>query len=293
MVKIAIASGKGGTGKTFVSTNLYHVMKMKGESVILADCDAEEPNDINFFHPEIKDEEIVKRTLPEFDLTKCVFCGKCADSCAFNAIFMIPGRRKVKLIDDLCHGCGVCSYVCDFRAVKEKIHKTGKVSVFYSETGCKDGSVFIEGRMCEGARNPVPVIAATVNKAVSECTEAGIVLLDSPPGSSCSFVNTVSRADFVILVTEPTPFGLNDLKLASEVLAKMKKKCLAVINKSGMGNGDVYSFLLSRHIPVLAELPYDKNSASYYSEGKLAVMFDDRMRNRFLVLYDNLIKLIK
>jgi len=196
---IAIASGKGGTGKTLVATSLALSLKDK-ERVQLLDCDVEEPNDHVLLKPTITHSELVVIPVPEVDEGKCTYCGKCAEVCAFNAIAVLG--EHVLVFPELCHGCGACSYLCPEGAISEKAKEIGVV-----ESGNSDGIAFAHGKLAIGEAMSVPVIRRVKEDARHQDT----VIIDVPPGTSCPVVESIKDSDFCLLVTEPTPFGLNDL----------------------------------------------------------------------------------
>jgi MinD superfamily P-loop ATPase len=286
-IKIAVASGKGGTGKTLISTNLFHTLTQLDETVLLVDCDAEEPDDLLFFKEALgvpfdrhyggKEQYEVKQSVPVIDQSNCIYCGRCRDYCSYNAIFLLEGIKTIRVIDDLCHGCGACSYACQSDAITTKERSLGVISRFI--TG--DNSSIIEARGKVGVYSPVPVIKTAIKAA----GEDGIVILDSPPGTSCPFIQTVATADFVILVTEPTPFGLSDLKQSVETLKTMNKSYGVIINRAGMGDDKVYSYLIQEQIPLLMEIPFDREIASLYSKGELLVKHKPQWRALFMEMY--------
>ena len=262
MIKIAIASGKGGTGKTFVATNIFYTLLKKQIDVVLVDCDAEEPNTVAFFEARQTNTVDVTQLIPVIDTNTCTFCGKCQEYCNYNSILILPPMRIIQVIEDLCHGCGACSVACEFGAITEKSMPLGKVSTFLV-----NGHYEIsEARMNVGIMSPVPVIKAAIKLAD---THAGIVIFDSPPGTSCPFIQTVSASDYVILVTEPTPFGLSDLKQSVDTLNKINKPCGVIINRSDIGNLEVKNYLQKQDIPILLEIPFSKVIAELYSTGKI------------------------
>jgi MinD superfamily P-loop ATPase len=266
-IRIAIASGKGGTGKTFLSVNLFYSLQRQKQDAILIDCDAEAPNAVAFFDTEAESSDEVTQLVPVIDTEKCTYCGKCHEYCNYNAIFILPPSRIIRVIEDLCHGCGACSVACTFGAISEKPVALGKVGT-YSEAG---NSSIIEARMNIGVLSPVPVIKAAIKKAGGH---RGVVILDSPPGTSCPFIQTVSAADYVILVTEPTPFGLSDLKQSVETLKKIDKPFGVVINRSGFGYDDVTTYLKTEKIPLLLEIPFRMDYAGMYSRGEIVAAAD-------------------
>lgn len=286
-MKIAIASGKGGTGKTFVATNLYEICRSTGHATILADCDAEVPNAFHFIHQKKTSQENVTEYRPEFDTQQCTFCGKCVEYCSYNAIFYIPTQSQIRLLTHLCHGCGACAVACEEHAVKDATAEIGVISL-YKEN---EQEVFIEGRMNKGETSAVPIIKQTLKKA-SEIP-AEYLIIDAPPGTSCPFIQTVARADYTVLVTEPTPFGLSDLRQAVETLRTLKKPFGVVINRAGLGNTEMYSYLKRERIALLTEIPFDKKIAKIYSNGLLAVSVDSKMEQLFTELMEQISRVWK
>ena len=280
MKQFAIASGKGGTGKTFLSTHLFAVMEELGFSVTLVDCDAEVPNASLFVREEQQKVWSTQVLCPEIDASKCVFCGRCAQACHFNAITCIPGAHYIKVMPDLCHGCSACLYECPQKAILPTRKEVGKVTAY--------GTLprLVEARLKEGEHSPVPVI----RDAIAHATAGGAdyLILDAPPGCSCPFVNTVMEADEVILVTEPTPFGLNDLKNTVQVLRRLNKPFGVVINRSDLGDEAMKKYLHAEQIPLLAEIPFSKELAFSYSKGELAFGADETLKPLFMNLVKQL-----
>ncbi|MDD4575714.1 MAG: ATP-binding protein [Bacteroidales bacterium] len=260
-MKIAIASGKGGTGKTLISTNLFYTLSQDYKSLCLLDCDAEEPNDVGFFETQLINEDVVTQKVPVIDESLCTYCGKCHDYCAYNAIFIIPPSKVIKVIEDLCHGCGACTVACEFGAITEKDVVLGNVNKYVA----KQVGDLIETRVKVGVYSPVKVIKA----GIKATEKYDFVILDAPPGTSCPFIHTVAAADFVVLITEPTPFGLSDLKQSVETLKTMDKKYGVIINRAGLGDRDIYKYLEEEQIPLLMEIPFEKEIALIYSTGQL------------------------
>lgn len=279
---ICVASGKGGTGKTFVSTNLFTAMRRRGLDTVLTDCDAEVPNSGIFINRDIIGEEKVKVFCPEISFDKCTYCGKCADMCSFHAITCIPEMDYINVLPDICHGCRLCEYVCKEGAVTPMWKNIGKVTSY----GTAGRVEMVEARVNVKQLSPVPII----RRAIATAKEAGsdFVLLDAPPGCSCPFVNTAMPADFVLLVTEPTPFGLSDLKHTVEVLESFDKKCGVIINRSDLGNDDMREFLSEKGIEVLAEIPYSSKIAECYASGRMVVEEYPEYEELFNTLIDKL-----
>jgi len=261
-MRIAVASGKGGTGKTLVSTNLFSILSGMGYRVSLVDCDAEAPNSVALFDVKLVGTTEVNHKVPVIDTNRCTFCGQCQEFCNYNAIFLLPPVKVIQVMEDLCHGCNACSVACPHSAITEKEVSVGQVKTF-SYNGKPS---ITEARMNIGVMSPVPVIKRAIGEADPQ---SDFILLDSPPGTSCPFVQTVASANFVVLVTEPTPFGLSDLRQSVETLREMGKPCGVVINRAGMGNGMVHEYLEKVNIPLLGEIPFDKKIAEYYSKGVL------------------------
>ena len=262
--KIAVASGKGGTGKTTVAANLFRLLsKQDGTRVNLVDCDVEEPNDLIFFPEAKKREEIpVAQEIPVIDSSRCTFCRKCADYCEFNAILVIPPARFAEVNPSLCHSCGACSVACDVDAIWVKDEEIGTISGY--DTGNRDG--ILEGRLKIGSSMQTMVIRS-LKQSIPRDSE--LVILDAPPGTSCPVVETISDADYIILVTEPTPFGLHDLRLMVDLVKDLHRPFGVVINKANLGNRDIYHYLESEKITLLEEIPFSKSYAAGYAGGKL------------------------
>ncbi len=249
---VSIASGKGGTGKTSVAVN----MALSIGNVQILDCDVEEPNAHLLLHPEIERKEPVYTSIPKVDRLLCSACGECTKFCQFNAIFV--ASEKILVFPELCHSCGGCAMVCPKKAITWENHKIGTLNF-----GANDGVTIVYGELDVSKPLAIPVIKA-VKKQIKE---AGNVLLDSPPGTSCAFVETVSGSDFCILVTEPTPFGLHDLKIAVEVLRRVGVPLGVIVNRAGIGDKKVYEYCAKENIPLLLEIPYERRISELYSKG--------------------------
>lgn len=280
--KIAIASGKGGTGKTFISTNLFNVLQKRDFNIALVDCDAEEPNDREFIRGELQISQKVTQKVPVIDESKCSYCGKCKEYCNYNAIFFLKDTKMIKVLDELCHGCGACSVACGDNAIVEKDDILGSVNQY----GFSKNSALIEARMNVGVYSPVNVIKS----AIKEANGFDIILLDSPPGTSCPFIQTVATADYVVLVTEPTPFGLSDLMQSVDTLKSMDKSCGVIINRADLGNKDIYKYLQLENIPLLMTVPFDKKIAVSYSNGELLTNLYPDWDVKFNQLYQTITK---
>ena len=282
MIKIAFASGKGGTGKTFIATNIFYTLLQNNYKAMLVDCDAEAPNDVAFFNTELINSNEVTQQVPVINTDTCTFCSNCHDYCNYNAIFILPPIKAIQVIEDLCHGCGACSVACKFGAISEKPVSLGQVAL-YSTKGLP---VLIEARMNIGVMSPVPVIKAAIRQVDNK---ADIIIMDAPPGTSCPFIQTVASADYVILVTEPTPFGLSDLKQSVKTLKTINKPCGVIINRAGLGNKMVYEYLIREDIPLLLEIPFKKEIAELYSVGEIVSETDSFFGKQLLAVVENII----
>ena len=284
-MKIAIASGKGGTGKTLVSTNLFNLICRQGEKVRLIDCDAEEPNVCEFIRGNVEEETLTMTHIPVIDSHKCTFCGNCQEYCSYNAIILLPSIKTIRVIEDLCHDCGACVYACQYNAITEKEKVTGSITQY----SIKANADVLESQTEIGIYSPVPIIGQTINMAEADT----LTFLDSPPGTSCPFIATVERADYVVLVTEPTPFGLNDLKLSVETLRKLKKDFGVVINRFGIGKELIEDYLNMEEIAILGHIPFDKRIAETYAKGDLITEEFSEYRELFDNLHRNIIKQVQ
>ena len=273
---ISVASGKGGTGKTLVATSLALSLKGK-EKVQLLDCDVEEPNDHIFLKPVITGSEAVCIPIPEINEKKCTYCGKCAENCVYHALAVLP--QRVLVFPNLCHGCGACSYLCPEKAISEVGREIGVV-----EWGHSDGVEFTHGKLNVGEAMPTPVIRRVKAKANRD----RIVIIDVSPGTSCPVVESIKDSDFCLLVTEPTPFGLNDLILAVETVKELEVSCGVVINRAGVGDRKVEEYCLREGIPVLLTIPLDTEIARLNSRGITLVEGMPQWKESFIGLFDRI-----
>ena len=256
-MQIAIASGKGGTGKTTIATNLAQIVK---ERVVYADCDVEEPNGHLFIEPEIIESEPVPVLGPRIDFDKCNFCGACRDSCRYNAIAVLP--KSVLVFEELCHSCGGCDLACPEDAITEQPRTIGVV-----ESGQAGHIRFIHGRLNVGEAMSPPLIREVKNRIKGD----PFVIIDAPPGTSCPVIGSISGVDYCVLVTEPTPFGLNDLDLAVKMVREMQIPFGVVINRDGIGNDEVLQYCKTNGISIIGRIPENREVAVAYSTGKIAV----------------------
>jgi len=251
-LKIVVASGKGGTGKTLVAVNL--ALSVNADQII--DCDVEEPNDHIFLNPVETKNEKVKILVPEIDENKCTYCRKCAEFCQFNALFIVGETAMV--FKELCHSCGGCKLICPEDAITEKPRAIGEITV-----GKSENIELVYGKLNIGEALAVPIISAVKDHINKE----GLVVLDSPPGTACPVVESVDGSDYCIMVTEPTPFGLHDLEVAAEVVMQLGIPLGVVVNFAGIGDRGVYEFCEKKNIPIIMEIPYDRRIAELYSNG--------------------------
>ncbi len=272
-LRVAIASGKGGTGKTTVATNLAWLASISGLAAAYLDCDTEAPNGHLFLRPIIEHRREVVRMIPQIDTARCTLCGQCGEICQFSALVCLG--QKVLAFPELCHSCGGCHAVCPTRAISEQPHGVGVV-----ENGHCGGLLFVQGRLNVGEASSPPVI-----RRVNELApQADWLIYDAPPGTACPMVETVRNCDFVVLVTEPTPFGLHDLRLALEVVRLLQKECGLVINRASAGLKETRQFCQQARVPILAEIPDTLAIAKAGSEGQLAVESVPGMRRVFAQL---------
>ena len=269
---VSVASGKGGTGKTTVAVSL--ALSISEEEVQFLDCDVEEPNAGIFLQPQIKEILPVSIPIPRINQEKCNFCGRCTEVCAYHALAMLP--KKVLVFPHLCHGCGGCSLLCPQGAITEVGREIGTM-----EIGRSGDIEFIQGRLNVGEAMPTPLIRAVKERARKSMNSTTLTIVDAPPGTSCPVIEAVKDSDFCILVTEPTPFGLNDLALAVEVLRKLGIPLGVVINRSGMGNDKVDFYCQENHIPILLRIPFDREIAVLYSQGIPIVQRKKEYMERF------------
>ena len=289
---IAIASGKGGTGKTTVAVNLALALSEK-YPVTLLDCDVEEPNSGQFLDLVMDPSEEVAVSIPQpiFDENICTHCGKCSHFCRYHAIAVLPDR--IMFFPELCNGCGGCTIICPEHAISENTRQVGRIRHGMAGDGGRSGGGpgnkhgtvgldFFEGRLDPGEAKAVPVISALKKRAPST---GGIILLDSSPGTSCPVLETVRDADFCLLVTEPTPFGLHDLKLAVDAISILEVPMAVVINRHGIGNAETENYCRERGIDVILKIPQDMEIARLYSDGIPFVHTIPELRERLLLMF--------
>jgi len=268
---ITIASGKGGTGKTTLATSMALSL---GPRVQFLDCDVEEPNAHLFIHPEWEETKTITTPVPQVDETKCNLCGKCGEICQFKAIVVIGDT--VLPFHELCHSCGGCMEVCPEKAITETGRELGII-----ERGYRNGMKFIHGKLRVGEAMSPPLI----RKVRSLARPDQLTIIDAPPGTSCPVIASMEGAGFVLLVTEPTPFGLHDLELALEAVKVLDIPCGLVINCSDIGDAQVKDYAARQSLPILMEIPFDRRIAEAYSRGEVLVEVMPEWKERFLELY--------
>lgn len=262
-MKIAIASGKGGTGKSTVAINLSYYLAEKNNDITLLDCDVEEPNCHIFLNPEINYQDTIYLEVPDVDSNKCTGCKKCTDLCEFNALAVV--NNKVLIFPELCHGCGGCKLICPQKAIFDAKREVGII-----ESGSLKNINFIHGKLRIGEAMSPPLIKA-VKKIADEKYLNSTQIIDCPPGTSCPVIAAINGVDYVLLVAEPTPFGLNDLALAADMLEEIELPYSIVINKSSTGDYLIEDFASLRKKEIITKIPDNINSAKAYSEGHIII----------------------
>lgn len=260
-MKITIASGKGGTGKTTISANLTSYLASLGKDVVLVDLDVEEPNSALFIKGESVHEHVCNKMVPKWEEAECTMCGECAEVCNFNAIVAMP--EEILVFPELCHSCYACSELCPTNSLPMTPVRIGALKEFKS-----NNFSFVEGRLDLGQEMAVPLIAQTIDYAIQKFSRQ-IKLFDAPPGTSCPVIEASRKSDFVILVTESTPFGLNDLKLAVETMRVLGQTFGVIINRYGIGDNSVETYCKDEYIPIIATVKNDKEVAKLYSQGEM------------------------
>jgi MinD superfamily P-loop ATPase len=257
-MNIAIASGKGGTGKTTVAVNLAFVLSQQGKTVRYLDCDVEEPNGHLFLKPNIILTDNAAIPAPLIDEQECDACGECVQFCRYRALVRLG--KTIMVFEEMCHGCGGCMLVCPKKAITEKEKIIGTV-----EIGTSGEIKFVHGRLNIGEAMSPPLI----RKVLAHATADAINIIDAPPGTSCPVIASIRDADFVLLVTEPTPFGLNDLGLALDMIGELRIPHAVVVNRAEKSNNLARNFCAGRGVKILAEIPDDRRIAEAYSRGKM------------------------
>ena len=275
---ISVASGKGGTGKTLVATSLALSL---GKQVQILDCDVEEPNVHVLLRPTIVQRKPVCIPVPAVDKTRCNYCSKCAQVCAYRAIAVLP--ETVLVFPELCHGCGTCSYLCPKQAIVEEGREMGVV-----ETGYCGQIEFVQGKLAVGEAMPTPVI----REVKRHINPARTAIIDVPPGTSCPVVESVRGSDFCLLVTEPTPFGFHDLTLAVDMVKALGIPCGVVLNRAGGAYNRIEEYCLEKDITLLMRIPLDIEIARLYSRGITLVQGMTEWCAEFLELFHTIEQIV-
>jgi len=270
---ITIASGKGGTGKTLIATSLALSLP---EGVQYLDCDVEAPNAHLFLNPRWEDEMPTGLVVPRVDESVCTACGECNRICEFKAIVVIVD--KVLVFDELCHGCGACSYICPVNAIREIEKPIGVIR----RGSARNGILFLQGLLNIGEPMATPIIRRLKKEARPEIP---VTLRDAPPGTSCPVIESVEGSDYTILVTEPTPFGLNDLKLAVGVCRQLGVPMGVVINRADAGDDRIHTYCSEEGLPILMEIPLKREIAEGYAEGTPLIDILPQYRDRFQEMF--------
>lgn len=282
---VAVASGKGGTGKTTVTASLAVSWP---RPVVAVDLDVEEPNLHLFLKPEITDTEVVTLEIPDVDESKCTYCRKCSDLCQFKAISVMG--QMIMTFPEMCHGCGGCMAICPEGAIGVATRELGVM-----ERGDSRGKIpCLTGRLRIGEAMSPPLMRHVRARMRAESAARSCdVVIDAPPGVSCPAMSAVADSDVIILVTEPTPFGFHDFKLAWEAFSPYGKPMAVIINRAGLGDDRVYGFCTAHDLPILAEIPYRRDIAEHYSRGLILAELDDDLAARFAGVCRELPRMVK
>jgi MinD superfamily P-loop ATPase len=284
-MKITIASGKGGTGKTMVATSLVYSLAATNseQPPLFLDCDVEAPNAHLFLHPRIAEQQEVGLLIPSVDEAKCTHCGKCAEVCQYHAIAILG--QKTLVFPQLCHGCGSCTALCPEKAITEVPERMGVIERGLSAVGIS----FARGVLDVGEPMAVPVIRQLKKWAISQPGQ--VVIRDAPPGTSCPVVETVRGSDYLLLVTEPTPFGLHDLRLAVQVAVELGIPAGVIINRENGPYPALDEFCANNNLPVLLRIPFERAIAEGVAQGKTLVEIHPEYAKRFHRMFKQIARL--
>ncbi len=302
-MQIAIASGKGGTGKTTIATNLAISIARGARVVWYLDCDVEEPNGHIFLKPRIESDEVFSLPVPQVNDELCNYCGKCSEICQYHAIVCL--KDKVLVFEHLCHSCGGCMLICPVNAISEIPHPVGKIQVGTVTDrigGDGKGQLFFAHGLLNIGDIHTPALIKAVRKknrivsngGSSDSNDDIVTIIDAPPGTSCPVIEAVKGVDFVVLVTEPTPFGLNDLKLAVDMVRELGLAFGVVVNRSNIGkdqpdnDGELDEYCRAENIDIMMRIPDKRKIAEAYSRGKTIIEIDDTYRKKFSGLFDKI-----
>lgn len=274
-MRIAVLSGKGGTGKTLVSVNLA----CTADKAVYVDCDVEEPNGHLFLKPEIKEKQSVAVTVPEVDMSKCTGCRECVDFCKYNALALV--KDKLMIFYEICHSCGGCILFCPVKALSKKQREIGII-----EMGNSDNVTVLTGCLNTGEVSGVPIIKGLMEKLPEQDT----IVIDCPPGSACIVMESIREADFCVLVAEPTLFGAHNLAMVYDLVKLFNKPFGVVLNKCLPGDNPSERFCSENKINILTEIPYDEKLGMLNSKGLVAVRESNQYKKLFQKLLVNISK---
>lgn len=284
-MRITVASGKGGTGKTTIATSLALSLAEDGHIPVFLDGDVEAPNAHLFLKPVFDQKQDVSILIPQVDESKCTFCGKCAEVCQYHAI--VVAGKKTLVFPQLCHGCGSCTLVCPEHAITESPEVMGVLE----RGSALSGISFAQGKLNIGEPMAVPIIRQL--KKWIEPQPGQVEILDAPPGTSCPVVESMRGADFILLVTEPTPFGLHDLRLAVQVARELNIPMGVVINRDGSGDAQVDEFCKSEEIPVLMRVPFERAIAEGIARGHTLAEVHPKFCRQMREMFDRILQEVK
>jgi MinD superfamily P-loop ATPase len=280
---ITVASGKGGTGKTMIATSLAFSLAATSpkQPPLFLDCDVEAPNAHLFLHPIIEEQQEVGLLIPAVDETRCTYCGKCAEVCQYHAIAVLG--KKTLVFPQLCHGCGSCAELCPEKAITEIPNRMGII-----ERGpAREGISFARGVLDVGEPMAVPVIRQLKKWAIAQPGQ--VVIRDAPPGTSCPVVETMRGSDYVLLVTEPTPFGLHDLHLAAQVAVELGIPAGVIVNRENSAYPDLEAFCIEHNLPVLLRIPFKRAVAEGIARGKMLVEINPAYQEELQAVFTHIL----